>query len=268
MPHGRPPGAGCKDGKHKRPPGLLRAAFFLGSRGEQAIGRGGRRRAGADRVLIFVEMAASTAKDVETLLDEQPISIPALDIIVDEMELRGRRLGRVEIEAVNRGASSQDAVAREWRLNKFNILTPEATLTATGNWASLPLPTVGPRQPGERRRTVMNVRFDIRDAGQLLTRLGMPGVVRGLDAGLISLFLNWEMWALIVARFAQLVVGLFLEAEAARGVLAIGHDEVQRPLAADAGQALHDGLIPGGAHDVPDEQDVEQAVITRHGGPF
>src|SRR5450830_1666771 len=102
-------------------------------------------------------------------------SLPALDIVVDDFELRGKRLGRVEIEAVNRGG---EGAQREWRLNKFNILTPEATLTATGNWATLPLPTIGPRLQSERRRTVMNFRFDIRDAGQLLTRLGMPGVVR------------------------------------------------------------------------------------------
>jgi uncharacterized protein YhdP len=54
--------------------------------------------------------------------------------VVDDFELRGKRLGRVEIEAVNRGG---EGAQREWRLNKFNILTPEATLTATGNWASL-----------------------------------------------------------------------------------------------------------------------------------
>ena len=125
--------------------------------------------------LSRLKLAQSNQSEVEALLDEQPTSIPALDIVVDDFELRGKRLGRVEIEAVNRGG---EGAQREWRLNKFNIVTPEATLTATGNWASLPLPTVGPRQQAERRRTVMNFRFDIRDAGQLLTRLGMPGVVR------------------------------------------------------------------------------------------
>lgn len=125
--------------------------------------------------LSRLKLAQSNQSEVEALLDEQPTSIPALDIVVDDFELRGKRLGRVEIEAVNRGG---EGAQREWRLNKFNILTPEATLTATGNWASLPLPTVGPRLLSERRRTVMNFRFDIRDAGQLLTRLGMPGVVR------------------------------------------------------------------------------------------
>jgi uncharacterized protein YhdP len=110
--------------------------------------------AGAGRLyarLARLSLAPSTAKDVETLLDEQPISIPALDIIVDDMELRGKRLGRVEIEAVNRGAASQDAVAREWRLNKFNISMPEASFTATGNWTVLN--PASPALPGPRTAT-------------------------------------------------------------------------------------------------------------------
>ena len=51
------------------------------------------------------------------MLDEQPDSIPALDIVVDDMELRGRKLGRVEVDAVNRG-SRPGAVAKEWHLNR------------------------------------------------------------------------------------------------------------------------------------------------------
>jgi uncharacterized protein (TIGR02099 family) len=134
--------------------------------------------------LARLSLAASSAKDVETLLDEQPVSIPALDVVVDDMELRGKRLGRVEIEAVNRGAGvpARDGGSREWRLNRFNILMPEAVFTATGNWALLSesasaRPSAGRTQP-ERRRTVMNFRFDIADAGELLARFGMKDVVR------------------------------------------------------------------------------------------
>lgn len=132
--------------------------------------------------LSRLSLGASTANEVEAFLDEQPASIPALDIVVDDMQLRGKRLGRVEMEAVNRSGN-----VREWRLNKFNITTPEAVLTATGNWAALNAQS-GPvrgaagartgRAPAERRRTVMNFKLDIADAGDLLKRLGMEGVVR------------------------------------------------------------------------------------------
>lgn len=133
--------------------------------------------------LSRLSLAPATASDVEALLNEQPTSIPALDIVVEDLELRGKKLGRVEIEAINRGASSaaRDGV-REWRLNKFNITLPEAVLTATGNWvainAQLPAAARGVRSPGERRRTVMNFRLEVADSGELLKRFGMADVIR------------------------------------------------------------------------------------------
>lgn len=144
---------------------------------------------GAGRVyarLARLTLAQATAADVESLLDEQPVSIPALDIVVEELELRGKRLGRVEIEAVNRGAGAVagDGGAREWRLSKFNVIMPEAVFTATGNWANLNsqsaaiAPVTRAVASHERRRTVMNFKLDINDAGDLLTRLGMKDVIR------------------------------------------------------------------------------------------
>ena len=134
--------------------------------------------------LARLTVAASTASEVEALLDEQPASVPALDIVVEDFELRGKRLGRLEIEAINRGAGpSRDAGAREWRLNKFNLSAPDAVLTASGNWASLnaqgtPEVAPPPRAAVGRRRTVLNFKLDMADGGALLTRLGMKDVVR------------------------------------------------------------------------------------------
>lgn len=131
---------------------------------------------GAGRVyarLARLSLAASTASEVEAILNEQPASIPALDIVVEDMELRGKKLGRVEIEAVNRGASASASEAvREWRLNKFNIIMPEAMLTATGNWVAVNA------QPAARRRSVLNFRLDIDDSGELLKRFGMGELIR------------------------------------------------------------------------------------------
>ena len=137
---------------------------------------------GAGRVyarLSRLSLAASQASEVEAILDEQPASIPALDIVVDALELRGRQLGRVEIDAVNRVGAAAEGSAREWRLNKFNVTVPEAALTASGNWtAVLPAGARGGRPAGERRRAAMDFRLDIADSGALLRRLGMDGVIR------------------------------------------------------------------------------------------
>jgi uncharacterized protein (TIGR02099 family) len=140
--------------------------------------------------LARLVLAQDNARGVEQLLDEQPVGIPALDVVINSLELRGKNLGRVEIEAVNRGLARRDAGAREWRLSRLRISMPEAEFTASGNWAvyqeageptgrvTLPrVPAVGaPR--GERRRTAMNFRIDVADAGGLLSRLGMPGLIR------------------------------------------------------------------------------------------
>lgn len=142
-------------------------------------GSGGRLYGRLARLVI----APHAAQDVENVLDEQPASIPALDIVVEDLELRGKKLGRVEIDAVNLGASANAAARdtpREWRLNRFNITTPEAVLTASGNWTNVSVQAgaPAPRSIKERRRTVLNFKLDIADAGELLNRFGMQGVVR------------------------------------------------------------------------------------------
>lgn len=132
-------------------------------------------------------VAPSVVSEVEALLNEQPASIPALDIVVEDFELRGKRLGRLEVDAINRSAAAvaREGGVREWRLNKLNLVTPEATLTASGNWASLNAQSVAPvpsasalRAVPERRRTAMNFKLDIADSGELLARFGMKDVIR------------------------------------------------------------------------------------------
>ena len=142
--------------------------------------------------LARLNLAPETATEVETLLDEPPASIPALDIVVDDLALRGRKLGRIEIDAVNRAASAvpgAEGGVRDWHLNKFNLRLPEATLNASGDW--LALAQAGPRTGpvSGRRRSVMNFRLDIADSGELLKRFGMDGVLRrgkGLIQGQVA----------------------------------------------------------------------------------
>ncbi|MEO8020970.1 YhdP family protein [Polaromonas sp.] len=143
--------------------------------------------AGAGRLygrLSRLSLGQSTASEVEAILNEQPANIPALDIVVEDMELRGKKLGRVEVDAVNRGAGTvaREGGVREWRLNKLNVIVPEATLTATGNWVAVDAQQAaaasGARAAGEKRRTVMNFKLDIADSGELLKRFGMSDVIR------------------------------------------------------------------------------------------
>ena len=69
---------------------------------------------------------------------------------------------------------------REWRLTKLNVSVPEATFTASGNWAAVNAQAspATARSAGEQRRTVLNFRMDIGNSGELLKRFGMNGVLR------------------------------------------------------------------------------------------
>lgn len=129
--------------------------------------------------LARLKIAPSEAREVETLLDEQPDDLPALDVVVDDFELLGKRLGRAEIDAVNRGGRE-----REWRLNKLVLSTPEGVFNAKGSWAA-----PAGAGPGAVRRTAMDFQLDIQDAGALLERFGMRGVLargRGQMSGQVQ----------------------------------------------------------------------------------
>ncbi|MDM0044656.1 YhdP family protein [Variovorax dokdonensis] len=115
-----------------------------------------------------LRIARSEASDVETLLDERAATLPALDVVVNDFELYGRKLGRAEVQAVNQGGPR-----REWRMSKLLLAMPEGDFNASGIWA---IPEGDSAADG--RRTTMDFKFDIRDAGALLGRLGMKDVLR------------------------------------------------------------------------------------------
>lgn len=124
----------------------------------------------------------------EELLDtQQPGTLPALDIEVQNFELHGRKLGRLEIAAQNRIAEGGQ---REWRLARFNLSVPEAQLSASGNWTML-----GGAGSTAQRRTALKFQLDIQDSGALLARFGMDGVLRH-GQGRIDGNLGWLGWPL------------------------------------------------------------------------
>ncbi|MDO8455803.1 MAG: YhdP family protein [Burkholderiaceae bacterium] len=133
--------------------------------------------------LARLAVGETQAKEVEQLLDEQPASIPALDLLVEDFELKGRKFGRVEVEAINQAAvAGRGAVGgREWRLNRLNVTLPEAKFSANGHWVDVAhaASEPGTRTAVERRTTSMDFKLDIADSGQLLNRFGLKDVVLG-----------------------------------------------------------------------------------------
>lgn len=111
-----------------------------------------------------------TAKtDVETFI-AQPSSVPDLDVVIADLTVGALNLGHIEIDATNHGEGAQST----WRLNRFSMTVPEATLSASGLWAA------SVEHPGQVQGKSTALQFDmnIRDAGALLTRAGQPGNLR------------------------------------------------------------------------------------------
>jgi uncharacterized protein YhdP len=135
--------------------------------------------------------------------------LPSLDIEVDDFELRGKRLGRLEVRA------QAPAAARDWLLHKLQISSPDATLNASGHW-------------GERvgaARTQLDWTLDIADAGRLLARLGQGEALRG-GKGQLAGQVGWDgspldphYPSMAGALNVRLDTGTFLKAEPGVGRL-------------------------------------------------
>jgi uncharacterized protein (TIGR02099 family) len=158
--------------------------------------RPARTEQGAGRVyarLARLSLPKSDAEQVENLLDaQQPATVPALDIVVEDFELRGKRFGRVEVEAVNRRTGEGRDAVREWRLTRFLVSSPDAQLSGTGTWSEVggTFLTAPGAAASVRRRAVLNYKLDVANAGALLERLGTARAVRG-GKGQLSGQVSW-----------------------------------------------------------------------------
>ena len=164
--------------------------------------------------LTRLNLPPSSVVEVEGLLEAPPANLPSLDIVVEQLELRGKKLGRVEIEAVNpEPQRSRAKAAPEWQLNKFNIIVPEATFKSTGRWLTA-------TDSGQQRKTEMNFKMDVSDAGALLKRLGTPDALRG-GSGQLEGAIGWQgsplalHYPTMAGQFAvKMGRGQFLKADA------------------------------------------------------
>ncbi|HVQ05513.1 MAG TPA: YhdP family protein [Burkholderiaceae bacterium] len=137
--------------------------------------------------LSRLHLAAEPAPTVprpEPTIDVAPSSVPAMDVVVEDLEWRGRKLGRVEIEAVNRTAPGTSQ--REWRLQRLLMRMPEATLTANGQWAAVP-----GASGAASRRMLLNLQLDLAESGAFVERLGFGKTLRG-GKGRLSGELAWS----------------------------------------------------------------------------
>jgi uncharacterized protein (TIGR02099 family) len=118
--------------------------------------------------LNYLVVPPALLEEVEASMAESPKDMPALDIVVDNLEMRGIAMGRAEIDGFARTGSTG---AREWVLNKLNLATPEAKFQSKGQW--------GGATKASAKRSQLDFTLDIQDSGDLLARFGNKGAIRG-----------------------------------------------------------------------------------------
>jgi len=129
--------------------------------------------------LTSLNISESAASDASEFLaaSGKPTRIPTLDIVADNFEIFGKKLGRIELDANNTPGTS----GREWKINKLLIANPDATLKASGNWTATRAANV----------TKMSYSLEMADAGKLLDRFGFTNVLRG-GKGKMGGVLQWN----------------------------------------------------------------------------
>ncbi len=93
-------------------------------------------------------------------------SFPAVDVTVDKLSYKGRQLGKLELEM-----SASDGNVQ---LDSLRVINPDGVLSMRGKWQAVP------------EQTQVNVRFDISDAGKILSRAGYPDSLKDGSGSLES----------------------------------------------------------------------------------
>lgn len=106
------------------------------------------------------------------LTDISPSSIPALQIAIENFQMKGKQIGRVELVGHPEGKS--------WRLRRIRVTNPDGNLTGDGVWS------------GETATSTssVNLLLEISDAGKILARSGYPNTVKNGSGKLVTSF-NW-----------------------------------------------------------------------------
>lgn len=99
-------------------------------------------------------------------------ALPAVDIVADEFTHRGRKLGRIEVQARHEG--------RDWRIDKLAMTNADSALTGSGLW-----------KQGDASRTSLGFKLEVSDVGHFLDRVGYPEHIKGGRAKLEGT-LDWN----------------------------------------------------------------------------
>lgn len=101
-----------------------------------------------------------------------PGKLPALEIVIENMRVKERQFGRVELVGHPDG--------EDWRLRRLNLTNSDGSLAGDGVWRSVQANT----------QTELNLQLKLTDVGKTLALYGYPNTVKG-GSGKLSASLTW-----------------------------------------------------------------------------
>ncbi len=102
-----------------------------------------------------------------------PGELPAVQIAIENLMMRGESIGRFDLVGHPDG--------QDWRMRRFNFTNADGSLTGDGIWKSA----------NGKKQTELNLQLSIVDAGKTLARSGYPDTVKG-GSGKLMANLSWD----------------------------------------------------------------------------
>ena len=133
--------------------------------------------------MSLLNIPPTAVDSVESLLSEKETVLPALDLVVDDLQIKGKKLGHAEMEASNQPLGDG---GKEWRIQKLTLAVPEAKFQATGTWALIK----DSKSQRNTKKTKLDFNLDVENAGLLLDRMGTKGALSG-GHGKLSGQISW-----------------------------------------------------------------------------
>lgn len=113
-------------------------------------------------------------RDVPPKQAEAAKELPTLDVVVDALEVKRKKLGRLELLAAYDPGASSSRLDDAWVVDRFRLGNADYTLDAKGRWLNWL------RSP----QTAMNFHLDVSNLGRFLAVFGYPEMVARGEAKL------------------------------------------------------------------------------------
>lgn len=127
---------------------------------------------GNDSIPDKAEQPESMSDEPEQFASMSPGNLPAIQVSIEDMVVRGESIGRFDLVGHPDG--------QDWRLRRLNITNPDGSLSGDGIWKSAE----------GKMQTDLNLQLSLVDAGKTLARSGYPDTVKG-GSGKLSANLSW-----------------------------------------------------------------------------